>query len=73
MSVEDNPIRITSKPREVTPSAKAVANSSEDGRISWPITTVALSRSISKKAAKATPTEKVKSAVISLSTKPRMS
>jgi hypothetical protein len=61
------------KPCEVTPAEKASAKIGEEGRISSPITTVPGSRSCCKKRAKATPVAKVKSAVISSSTNPRMS
>lgn len=73
MSVEANPIRITFKPCEVTPAENASANTGEEGRISSPMTTVPGSRSCCKKRANATPVAKVKSAVISTSTSPRMS
>ena len=73
MSVEARPIRITSRPCEVTPAENASAKTGEDGRISSPITTVPGSRSCCRNLAKATPVAKQKSAVISTSTKPRMS
>ena len=64
---------MTSMPLEVTPAEKASARSGEDGRMSSPITTVAGSRSICKKRAKATPVSKAKSESISVSTRPRIS
>ena len=73
MSVDAKPIRITSKPCEVTPAEKASANTGDEGRISSPITTVPGSRSCCRNLAKATPVANVKSAVISTSTNPRMS
>jgi hypothetical protein len=73
MSVDANPIRITLRPCEVTPAENASAKMGDDGRISSPITTVPGSRSCCKNLAKATPVAKQKSAVISTSTKPRMS
>ena len=72
-SVEANPIRITSKPCEVTPEEKASAKSGDDGRISSPITTVPGSRCNSRNFAKATPVEKANCLVNSLPTRPRMS
>ena len=73
ISVEDNPIRITSIPWLVAPSQKAFANSAEEGLISSPTTIVGGCLSISKNLAKATPTENEKSGVISFLTKPLMS
>ena len=73
MSVDARPIRITSRPVDVTPAEKASAKAGDDGRISWAITTVAGSRSCCKKRAKAKPVAKVKSGVISESTRPRIS
>ena len=71
--MDANPIRITFNPCDVTPAEKASANTGEEGRISSPITTVPGSRSCCRKRANATPVAKQKSAVISTSTKPRMS
>ena len=73
ISVEASPIRMTSRPCEVTPAENAVASVGEDGRISSPMTTVPGSRLISKKRAKATPVANAKSGVSSSSTNPRMS
>ncbi|CAB4810921.1 unannotated protein [freshwater metagenome] len=73
ISVDARPIRITSKPREVTPAENASANCGEDGRISWPITIVPGSRSCIMNRANAAPVAKVKSGVNSDPTNPRMS
>ena len=73
MSVEANPIRITSMPWLVAPSEKASASGEDEGRISSPTTIVAGSRSSSKNLAYATPSENEKSGVISSFTKPLMS
>ena len=66
-------MRSTSKPVEVTPAENPSANAGEEGRISCAIITVAGSRSLSKKRAKANPVAKEKSGVISELTSPRMS
>ena len=66
-------MRITSSPCEVMPSENAVAKSGDEGRISSPTTIVAGSRSRSMNLAKAIPSAKVKSTLISSSTRPRMS
>ncbi|CAB4916181.1 unannotated protein [freshwater metagenome] len=73
MSVDASPILITSSPVEVTPAENASASAGDEGRISWPIITVAGSRSCCKKRANASPVANVKSGVISVSTRPRMS
>ena len=73
ISVEANPMRMTSIPKEVTPAEKASASGIEDGRISSPMTTVPGSRCCWRNRAKATPVANVKSGVISISTSPRMS
>ncbi|CAB4816847.1 unannotated protein [freshwater metagenome] len=73
ISVDANPIRVTSKPCDVTPAENASAKIGDEGRISSPITTEPGSRSCCKNRANATPVEKVKSGVISLSTNPRIS
>ena len=57
----------------MTPAENASARTGDDGRISSPITTDPGSRSCCKNRANATPVAKVKSGVISESTKPRMS
>ena len=73
MSVDANPMRMTSIPKDVAPAENASANSGEDGRISSPITIVPGSRSICRKRAKATPVANAKSTSISTSTSPRIS
>ena len=73
ISVEASPILITSIPWLFAPLVKASANSGEDSRISSPTTIVAGSRSYSRNLAKATPSAKEKSGVISFLTKPLMS
>ena len=73
MSVEANPIRMTSIPNEVAPAENASANNGDEGRMSSPITIVPGSLSICRNRAKATPVANAKSASISTSTKPRIS